>query len=68
MLGWYLHYIVQRGAGASQKAAEGRILASKIKSLCAMVPIAIYVSLTLVESIEVGLMTETPGNIDLMGQ
>ena len=25
---WYLYYIVQRGAGASQKAAEGRILAS----------------------------------------
>ena len=25
---WYLYYIVQRGAGASQKAAKGRILAS----------------------------------------
>ena len=28
MIGWYLYYIVQRGAEASQKAAEGRILAS----------------------------------------
>ena len=28
---WYLYYIVKRGAGASQKAAEGRILASNSK-------------------------------------
>ena len=30
---WYLYHIVQRGAGASQKAAEGRILASTIEKL-----------------------------------
>ena len=55
---WYLYYIVQRGAGASQKVAEGRILASKIQNqnktkLAAAKSSDGYLSLWLINQLEI---------------